>query len=427
MNRRRAPRWAPSPMESLRLAWRPALVFLVFNFVAFAAFFLTLAAYERGSQLPEIFMACTAGFVGIVLGMGVSLVRLRALPVFLAGFVSIVIAFYVMASARFFPGALVPAIFFFCFAFPCGMLALQHRWELFAAFWPAVGLIGGVFVILNEEGRIRQWERDKLSAWLPVPLLFLGIFLVLLLLYLASKQSMRVQLWQAMSGSAARRIDRRATVSALPRKNLLPLLGAAVLLFGVTAVLAPYLFRTGKGDREGKHHSNRGDDGDGDGDRRGPRGPKLDAEAIAKRVQQMAEGAKKAAQTLWPLLFLLLLYRPAKRALLTTHLKTPIFPTPPSERIENLWELVRIAAEDRGITPIASDSVEELCGRMWEKGYGGEDLRAAAAIYVRSRYGFVIAIGDAHEMRRRAIGAASELRKGMSTWDRVRSFWRPLS
>ncbi len=429
MSKRHVRRWTPGLVDSLKLAAKPAAVFLVFNVIAFVAFFITLASYEgRGKEIVEMFIACGAGIVGVMAGQLVSIFRFRALPVFIAGAISVAFAIYVIAASRVLPKEIVPAVFFFCFAFPCGMLSLQHRWELFAAFWPSVGLIGSVFVILNHEGRVHQWEQDKLSAWLPVPLLCLGIFLVLLLLYLASKQALRVQLWQALSGSAARRIDKRAAVTALPRKNLLPLLGAAVILFGATAVLAPYLWRTGKGDRKGKHGKQTQEEGDGDGERRrGRRGPQLDEEAIAQRMKQMAQGAKKAAQTLWPLLFLLLLYRPAKRGLLSTHLKTPIFPTPPSERIDNLWEYVRIAAEDAGVTPVAADSVEDLCKRMWDKGLGGPELEASAAIYVRSRYGFVIAAGDANEMRKRALGAAKELRKDMTTWDRVRSWWRPLS
>ena len=39
-------------------------------------------------------------------------------------------------------------------------------------------------------------------------------------------------------------------------------------------------------------------------------------------------------------------------------------PTPPSERIENLWEVVRIAAQDRGIVLVSSDSIEDLLRRL---------------------------------------------------------------
>ena len=147
--------------------------------------------------------------IGIVLGMIVSLLRLRALPILIATgcFVAAAVWFMAMTNP---PGGEyigVPLVFF-CFAFPCGLLALMHRYELLASFWPAVGWIGGVFTILNEEQRLHVWEENKVRAWLPVPLAYLGCFLVLWLFYLAAKQAARVEMWQALSGAAARRISK---------------------------------------------------------------------------------------------------------------------------------------------------------------------------------------------------------------------------
>ena len=119
---------------------------------------------------------------------------------------------------------------------------------------------------------------------------------------------------------------------------------------------------------------------------------------------------------------------PAKRALLTTHLKTPVMPTSPSERAWNLWEYVRIGAEDAGVAPTASDSVEELLARIEQDGHARSPaLEQAAEIYARSRYGFVLRPGDALSMRKPAMLAFIELRRDMTVWQRVKSWWRPLS
>ena len=53
--------------------------------------------------------------------------------------------------------------------------------------------------------------------------------------------------------------------------------------------------------------------------------------------------------------------------------------TPPTERIDNNWEYVRIAAEDAGVIPQASDSIEQLVQRMRDKNIGGPALESAAA------------------------------------------------
>jgi hypothetical protein len=421
-------RWQPPFFESLKLAWRPLLVYLVFTLLGFVALFGTIASYERGTgtKLFELFVALSAGIAGIVAGQAVALLRFRTLPVLLFGGLSVAAGIYVLVVARAdLPDVVGLALFFFCFAFPSGMLALHHRFELLGLFWPAVGWIGSVMVILNEEGRVDEWSANKVSAWLPLPLFFLFCFVVGLLIFMAQKQAMRVSLWQALSGATERRVQKKTAVSAIPRKNLL--LGAAVILFAFTAVLAPYLWRTGKGD----HGENQGkpDSGEMQERRTGePRkGPSIDGEAIAKAVASAASSAKTALHTLWPLLILALFYRPAKRALLTSHLVTPIFPTPPSERIDNLWEYVRIAAEDAGTVPQASDAVEDFVARAKKSGRATAALDEAARIYTRTRYGFVVAPGDGLSMRKVAVPAARALRSGMTGWERIKSYWRPLS
>jgi len=423
VNRSRVARWTPPFVQALRLALRPALAYLVFCGGGFLALAATFLWYERGDKdLLILMIILGAGFAGILGGLLVSVLRLRALPVFIAGGLLAYGGIWALMVAPI-PKELALAFFVFCWAFPCGMLALQHRWELFASFWPAVGWIGAVFVIINNEGRINAWEQEKVTAWLPVPLFFLACFLVLWLFYLAAKQAVRVELWQALSGAVGRRIAKKASVGAIPRRNVLPMLVAAAVLFAFTAVLAPYLWRTGKGDHASKPRPDRVEKPEPEKDRT----PKMDGEAIMRQLKQMAEAAKNTAVNLWPLLLLVVLYRPAKRALLRTHLLTPVFPTPPTERIDNNWEYVRIAAEDAGVIPLASDSVEQLLARIAEKGLAGPALANAAAIYARTRYGFVVGRGDAIAMRAQALEAGRELTKNLTTWDRVKSWWRPLA
>jgi hypothetical protein len=431
LSRTRVPRWAPPLRDAIRLAWRPALAYFIFSALGSLVLFLNFLWYAHdtsGKDVVTIVLGIGAGMFGITLGMFLAVLRLRALPVFVVTCVCLLVVFWLLASANP-PGgeAIAIPILFFSFAFPCGLLALMHRWEIFASFWPAVGWIGSVFVVLNEEHRVHEWEESKVSAWLAMPLIYLACFLVLWLVYFAAKQAARVEMWQALSGAAARRIAkkdeaRRGRVGALPRRNIGALLVVAALLFAATAVLSPYLWRTGKGDREGQDHGEVQHD-----DKPRPQPPNLDGEAIARQLQKLAQAAKNTLPHLWPLLLLLLLYRPTKRLLLLAHLKAPIIPTPPSERIDNLWVFVRIAAEDAGVIPTSADSVEELMRRMHATGHATPALSKAAEIYCRTRYGFVIAPGDAMAMRAAAIEAASSLRKGLAPSAHLKNLFRPLS
>jgi hypothetical protein len=424
MTRTRVSRWAPPFGQAVRMCLRPAIAYLVFTALGSAALLGAVAWYEHGEgrDLLLFVLGLAAGMFGVVAGQIISILRARALPVFVVTTICVAFAGWMMSMSRP-PGGeyvAVPMVFF-CFAFPCGLLSLQHRWELLASFWPAVGWIGGVFFILNKEDRVAQWEQQKVSAWLPVPLLFLAGFLVCWLFYLASKQALRVELWQSLSGAAARRVSKKAEVTAVPRKNLLPILVVAALLFLSTAVLAPFLWRTGKGEHEStKPESEHVDE-------KPSRRPKLDPEALAEQLQKLARAAKNTLVNLWPLLFLFILYSPAKRAFLTSHLLAPIFPAPPSERIDNLWEYIRIAAEDGGVVPTPSDSVEQLLTRIQKAKKDSPALADAAQIYIRTRYGFTVGRGDAVTMRKKTIDAARELRKGVGPFTRIRNLWRPLS
>jgi len=426
VSRTRVPRWTPPLSQALRMSLRPAIAYAIFMSGGLAAFVGTILWYEH-NDLLLLFVAAGAAMVGMVIGLFVSVLRARVAPVMIALWMIGASLVWVIGSGLG-GGSLaaqaIVVLFFFFFALGCGLLALQHRWELFASFWPACGWIGAAIFILNKEGQASVWAENKVSAWLPVPLAFLACFLVLWLLYLAAKQAMRVDLWQSLSGAAGRRVSmKQAAVGALPRRNLLPMLVVAALLFGIVAILSPYLWRTGRGDHKGDRGAPRKEEPE-----RQPRqGPKIDGEGILQELKRMGKAAKDTAVSLWPLLFLVLLYRPAKRALLKTHLLTPVFPTPPTERIDNNWEYVRIAAEDAGVVPHASDSVEQLLAKMREQGLGGPGLAGAAEIYARTRYGFTVARGDAIAMRGKAVLAAKELRVRVTGWQRIKNWWRPLS
>lgn len=415
---RHIPRWTPPFRQALRIALRPMLAYTAMTVLGFVALFFTVLRYERNVD-AEFFAATAAGLAGIVAGQLLALLRVRVWLVLSTAAGAALLGTWIMAASSYaVPQALNIAALCFVFALPCGAMALQHHGELFAAFWPSIGWIGSVFTILNAEGRIDEWQNDKVSAWLPLPLFFLFCFLVLWLLYLASKQAMRVELWQSLSGAAARRIERNATVAAVPKKNLGALLAVALVVFAITAILAPYLWRTGRGDRE----ADRTEEVDTDPVPR----PPVDGDRLLRELMEAARHLEEAALTLWPVLLLFLAYRPTKRFLLLRHLRSPLVPVTPTERIENGWEYVRIAAGDAGIEHRGSDSVEELVGRVNAHGAFGPAVDDAARIYTRTRYGLTVVHGDPEAMRNAAERAGRELRSGLGAWARFRNLWRPL-
>jgi hypothetical protein len=423
MSRTRVRQWTPGFREALKLAWKPLATYALFTVSAFIALMLAILDSHRASgETGKIGLICLGGLAGVGVGQVVALKRLKTAPAIAVAALLISLSFALLGQGPFFETVL-PAVAFFVMAIPCGILSLQHRYELLAAFWPAVGWIGAVIVMLEEQQRLNDWNQDKVKVWTPQTVAILAGFVITLMVYLAAKQTMRVELWQALSGATERRISRRTTLAAVPRKNLLPLLGLALALTGVVAVLAPYLWRTGPG-KDGGGGGEPSDNPDGDG-------PRIDGDALARTLQQMAQASLAALEHLWPLLLLFVFYRPLKRFLLLRHLRKPFVPTPPSERIDNLWEYVRIAAEDAGVVTLPADSVEELVARIRENRPAAASLDGpldrAAAIYTTTRYGFVIESGAAARMQVEAETVAHQLRATLGFGKRLLNGWRALT
>ena len=409
--------------------WKPLAAYGLFAFSAFVALLLAIAFTNGSSRdIGKLVVICVAGLVGVGVGQLVGLARLKTAPALIAAVGLIAASFGILALSDIRGGGdtlevVLTSLAFFVMAIPCGIASLQHRYELFAAFWPAVGWIGAVLAVLEDQQRLAAWDRDKMHIWTPSTVGILSGFVVTLMIYLAAKQTMRIELWQALSGATERRISRRTTLATVPRKNLVPLLLLALLLTGIVAVLAPYLWRTGPG---------KGGGGDGEPDDAPKvRGPDIDGDALVRTLQQMGQATLEALKHLWPLLLLFVFYRPLKRMLLLRHLRKPLVPTPPSERIDNLWEYVRIAAEDAGVFTLPADSVEELVTRirlsLASESAVSPSLERAAEIYTTTRYGFVVAAGAAANMQIAAETTARELRATLGWAKKFTNGWRALS
>jgi hypothetical protein len=409
----RPPPWTPGVVESVKLAKRSLLAYGAFSTIGIVLVVFTILSYDHGErtqwQVPLFF---GASLVAVPVGQLVALLRVRFI-VFLAVWA---IAFgLTIVAAKDSSSDYVAMAMLVEFGLGCGFLSLQHRFELIASFLPTVGWIGTAIEIINNTGRVSAWEREKAGVWTPGTLLVLAGFLVFFLAYLMTKHTQRLMLWQALGGGATRRIA-RPVVDVVPKRNVGPLVLLAALLFLVTALLAPYLWRTGSGDhstdkpgapREGQTWDDAG-------------------EELVVSLERFAQQAERVIPAMWPLALLLIAYRPLKRAFVLQQLREPTFPTAPSERIEHLWEYLRIAMVDAGVNTQASDSAEQLVAKLDALGPRPRDLDKAAAIYTRTRYGLAVVPGDAAWLRGYVVDAARDIRSGLSPRQRVAIWWRPL-
>ena len=419
------PSFTPRFRDALRLVRRPMIAFDVFAATGILAIVVTALSYSHSDreswQVPLFF---GAGLFGVPIGQLVSLFRLRVWAMTAAWLVWMFAFVLVGDSAHWGEEVMVPGVMISC-GFFCGFLSLQHRWQLFAAFGPAVGWIGAVMVILNEEGRVTEWQRSKMSAWLPIPLALLAGFTLTWGFYVRPRPAHHRVLGPLRGGAPSRGLEaKKDKGTKLRRRNLAALLALLTALFAFTAVLSPYLWRTGRGDHESDHGA-QGDDDDGpDGDDLGRMRDK--GRDIGEAIERFARDSEEAAERLWPLLLFLLAGRPLRRWLVLRHLRRPFWAKSPSDRIDGLWSYVREGLTDAGKAPLPSDSVEEAVVRAERDAGKSPDLAAAASIYARARYGLGLAPGDVERARQHAERAFEQVRAGLGPWQRLRSWYRKV-
>jgi hypothetical protein len=205
---------------------------------------------------------------------------------------------------------------------------------------------------------------------------------------------------------------------ARPRLNIL----GFVVLFLLTcivgcasAVVAPYLWRTGPPECQGEHCLDESAPEQGDGDPQ-PDYEKPDFDLppqVVEMLKKVGQAAQDTAGTICTLLALgllaligaLLAYRPVKRLLVVKHLREPFWATPPTQRIEHGWRLVEIALGDAGVHPIPGEDAAGLARRAAPvlaklspvEVHGMED---AAAVADRVRFGLGVSAGDVDVMER---------------------------
>lgn len=409
------PPWALPVRATARLARRAALGFWLFSGAGTAVLLATLLLSRSSArEAGEIAVALGGSLVGLAIGQGIALLRLR-ISMFILLWNLAFWAGLITLGATHASGFLAASFAFATVAALSGFFSLQHRFELLACFWGTVGWIGSIMVLLNAHGRIAQWRESKLAAWLPVTLLLLAGFVATLIVYLVCKHSYRLVLWQIMAlpEPPPGRVE-APRGSVLSTRNLLPVVALAVLVFTFTATVSPFLWRTAPGHDQATA-------------REAPPSRGEVAETLTRAVEQL----RRAVERSWPwwliLLISLLLDRPLRRTLLLHRLRRPLERVAPTRRIEQLWRYVMVAAGDTGVTPTPGESIPETVARLARDGRPAAQLYEAAGLYERARFGLGLGGGEVTRMAGLADAVFRQLRRGLTPWQRLKGAYRRLT
>ncbi|MBN2797854.1 MAG: DUF4129 domain-containing protein [Deltaproteobacteria bacterium] len=244
--------------------------------VSFGIFAAAIVFTEGGTDenLGILAMFGVATAVGVLLGQLAALARVRTWFFFTTAGISWLIG---MAAAGYLTSALGDvAILFAVFAFLVPIFAIAGLWSLrvhmglLATWGPAMYITGTIIAISEHNGSDAQWfAGNKWAIWdvMTAPVLLLGVGLVVL--YLASRELHRLSLWRfGPGGPDVPAVDAAAKVKrarALPGCGGVFILGVLIAVLTVAAALvSPYLWRTGPGDRDGDG-GEQSEDYDGDG------------------------------------------------------------------------------------------------------------------------------------------------------------------
>jgi hypothetical protein len=427
---------------------RPLLVYWFFLLVMFGAFSVA-ALLDDPSSEGMMFL----GFFGLVtfssvgLGQVLALLRVRDWVLYTlwaaiwagGAFFGVLGAMSIGAAA----GPLMILFFIYIFLGPMFMVAgaysIRVGRAIFGAWVPLMYASGTAIIMAENSGRVAEWHAgNKWAVWDVFTFGILGLGIVLLLAFLVTRESHRLHLWRRSKRGMGKG-SIKETGAARPRLSCMGWGLLAFLAIGLsvgTAAVAPYLWRTGPGDRDSDNQYE-GDPQDGGQDRHqdGKNGDSPQ-ERVERQVESVGEEVQRNMQPvtdqgldlLSTLLILLLLWilavlvfwRPVRRLLTIRHLRDPFWTVSATKRIENGWRMVEIAMGDAGVPPRPGEPAVSLvtrAGPMLKKLKAGKvevhGLEDAAMVRDRIAYGLGVGPEDVALMNHVADWAYD------TVWDRL--------
>ncbi len=385
---------------------------------------------------------------GLALGQAMALARLRPTLVLGGGAIfygalwAFVFSYFVGQEATglksdVFAMAMIFWVFIAPFYFPCGFWSLSAHTGMLATFAPILGFTAAILIVSDARGDDSAWfAGDKWAIWSALTLPMLALAVMLVLVYLATREIHRLHRWKTSDRSP----EMSDTVSAIApgRPNpgctgILALLLLGTFLTASTALIAPYLWR-----------SEAAEDGDNPSTE-----PTTEPSTANEPVptpssgagqpspgEQLEEAAQQGIQSLLFLLLMLLLAilgiavfgPPLRRTLLLAFLRRPFWPVPPTRRALQHWRLVEIALGDIGIPREPADSAVTLVERATQKVdfLDTEPLLHCAAIADRVLFGLGLQPDDVMMARRTAEMTYQTVWDELSEWAKLRAMYRIL-
>jgi hypothetical protein len=330
----------------------------------------------------------------------------------------------------------------------CGSWSLRTGRALLAVWLPLMLTTGGGVLVAQASEKIPTWEDgDKWQVWEPISFFGLVVEVLLIFLFLASRERQSLKIWEHGDGAHIHSPSKERAPA--PRLSALGWLLIGAIGFGLaagTASTAPFLWELDSAD-------------EGYGSQQGEPKRKPDYEDSDDRGELNPDetpslgggggGAPPPPQPVpyshsppWFLLLLLLTllllalllgYRPVKRLLTLQHLRKPFWHVDATGRVEQSWRLVEVALCDAGMRPRPG----EPAGRMLKRAQplldqfsasGAQIGRLAEAAAIRDRVAYGLGIGpdDERVMVQVSSWAHDSIWERLGDFTQLRAMYRSL-
>lgn len=401
-----------SARSTLKRTWPVLASYAVFSMWGIACFTSALVFGVGGFGLSAGAYGVMAGIlasvtVGHIVGNALGLAGFRLVPITIIFFGLLFLSSLTGLAL----GVYVIFLWIAVIAAYGGYLGIASRLDVVASWYPLMFCVGGAIVWMNTHGKVATFESGaKHQMWDAFTIVCLAGGVFWMLVFLATRNSLGLTVWQEVS--RPRGADQEDVAVARPgRGSILVLMAFTIVVLGATALISPYLFRTGKpeckeedgqvcyeGDSGGKGQSDgkelkgkkakgkgsssekrsgEGEDDDDSGNGKGKKGKKKgkksgegdpDTDGAAEAAAEAAKiGLKVLAYLLVAAAILLFLYLvvlpPIRRAFLLRHLEKPLWPVAPTARVMNQWRRALALLRVAGVEPSPGETEPDFAKR----------------------------------------------------------------
>lgn len=419
---------------------------LVFSLFAFSTCVIVTEGVEAESLIILAFLAFTTMF-GTVLGQLMAFLRIRTWVAMSFGMVCWGLAFGLGLATGAVAGALGVYVFLFLFILPIAMTGGLWSLETHRATWsiwlPMVYTSGTAIMWAEKTGLDENWfAGNKWAVWDLASLGVFGTTVILTLLYLVTRETHRLALWKR-GPTAPLAPTIQETGATRPRITPLGLitLGALTVVVALTtAIVSPYLWRTGPRDGDGDNGGEPTEEPAPPEDvpyEPGEDGPVM--KAMKEMAEKMVEAAKQSGGSVCSLLALAILAvlgllvagPPLRRLFVVRHLQDPFWRVSNTTRIEMGWQLVEIAMADAGVPVKHGEDAAGLARRAKPalqelspvQVHGLED---AAEVIDRVRFGLGVGPKDVATMTRFARWTYDTVWERLTDAQQVKCMYRTV-